>query len=727
MAAEVKYRIRAEDKTRAGVDSARSGLGDIEKGIGSLVAKALTIGAAIQVFRTLVNAVKDAEQAFFVQEQAVAKLNAVIRSTGGAAGMTSGALQRLATEIQRTTGYGDEMVLNAQAIMLTFTRVGRDVFPAATRAAVDMSAVLGQDLQSSVIMLGKALNDPIAGVTALRRVGVQLTEQQEAAIKVAMEQNDILTAQGVILAEVNKQMGGAAEAMGNTAAGAALKLKNAMSDLQEAQGEAIALGMRPFREWLTRVVEGLTLATNQANALSKILNEGLGGKAAGEIETLILAIAELDRRIELGGRSSANRQSVGSRNDVLSGLQAERDALAFRLNHLQESAKLEERRAATRAESDGLAIQNQEALNALLQEWAATDAGQLAALREKIKLYSSPVYDQNSQIVKDVLATLRAQLPVVEELTKNQEAMQNHARGYKDIMDSALGPLTQISDLWGDISEYAERTQRATAMTTAAVGSDAWRAQVGGVQDTGVDAQGNPLPPAPPPAPASAGGGGGMGGMAASFMAAAQSVDSLRMVMDPLGTIFQSMFQVLAPVLDEVLTPVVGALAILGQLLGMILVPVIKALTPIIELLGKIFVWLYNTILLPVGKALATIFVGVVNVITAVINAIIWVINLFLAKAKEIDPLAYSSVDTTDFQPIDYNTLLDTGSSALQGVGRTPQAGLAATYTAPRIININAGGAVISIKAEAIAGEGSFESLVRMIMSEWRRIEGLGY
>ena len=52
-----------------------------------------------------------------------------------------------------------------------------------------MSTAFGQDLQSSAIQLGKALNDPVAGIGALQRIGVQFTEAQKNTIKALMGDN----------------------------------------------------------------------------------------------------------------------------------------------------------------------------------------------------------------------------------------------------------------------------------------------------------------------------------------------------------------------------------------------------------------------------------------------------------------------------------------------------------------------------------------------------------
>ena len=111
--------------------------------------------------------------AAFDESQAVAaQLDAVLKSTAGAAGVTRDQVLGLGASLQQTSKFGDEAIVTGENLLLTFTSIGKDVFPQATQTMVDMSQALGQDLKSSAIQLGKALNDPIQGVTALRRVGV---------------------------------------------------------------------------------------------------------------------------------------------------------------------------------------------------------------------------------------------------------------------------------------------------------------------------------------------------------------------------------------------------------------------------------------------------------------------------------------------------------------------------------------------------------------------------
>jgi hypothetical protein len=110
-------------------------------------------------------------------------------------------------------------------------------------------------VDQAAIQLGKALNDPIAGVGALRRVGVSLTEEQEDQIKAFMAVNDIASAQKIILNELEVEFGGLARAAGDTTAGKMAQLTNAIDDLQETVGGQLIPLIVPLVTGLTSLVE----------------------------------------------------------------------------------------------------------------------------------------------------------------------------------------------------------------------------------------------------------------------------------------------------------------------------------------------------------------------------------------------------------------------------------------------------------------------------------------
>lgn len=148
-----------------------------------------------------------------VQEQAEKKLNAVLIATGGAAGFSAKQLAAYAAALQKVTNFGDEATISMMGVLATFKNIKGDMFKDAVAAVQDMASVMGTDMKASVIQVGKALNDPITGMTSLTRMGVTFTEEQRKQVKLLQKQGDLLGAQRVIMAELQSQFSGAAREM----------------------------------------------------------------------------------------------------------------------------------------------------------------------------------------------------------------------------------------------------------------------------------------------------------------------------------------------------------------------------------------------------------------------------------------------------------------------------------------------------------------------------------
>lgn len=229
--------ILRSKKSGTGIKDTEKDLGDLGKSTSKLgdMAKAAAIGGIGALAAGLSYAVDQAMEA----ERVTRATEQVIRSTGGAAGLTADEVGDLAAAMSELTGMDDEAIQSAENVLLTFTSVGKDVFPQATEAALDMSAALGQDLQGSITMIGKALQDPIQGVSALARVGVNFNESAKDTIKRMVEMNDVAGAQKFILKELNTEFGGMAKALGDTVEGKINKAKNALDNFAAAIGEKV--------------------------------------------------------------------------------------------------------------------------------------------------------------------------------------------------------------------------------------------------------------------------------------------------------------------------------------------------------------------------------------------------------------------------------------------------------------------------------------------------------
>ena len=209
--------------------------------------------------------------AFDKQAKAVAQVEAGLISTGNAAGFTSQQLQKMAADLQAKTIFGDEVILkDATAQLLTFTNIAGQQFARTQKAALNLATRLDGDLKSASIQLGKALNDPIANLSALSRSGIQFSEEQKAIIKSLAQTNKLAEAQTIILDELEKQYGGAAEAAAKAGLGPFQQLQNSLSDVSEEFGKLIVENIEPFKKLLLDVIKVLrSLTDEQKKAIVK--------------------------------------------------------------------------------------------------------------------------------------------------------------------------------------------------------------------------------------------------------------------------------------------------------------------------------------------------------------------------------------------------------------------------------------------------------------------------
>jgi hypothetical protein len=232
-------------------------------------------------------------QSLIELEQATAQTNAVIKSTGGIAGITADEVQRLSEKFESLNAtIGDEFITSAQNMLLTFTNVRGKAFEPALQAILNMNTALGkgpEGLQTTAIQVGKALQDPIKGVATLRRVGVQLSKAQEDQIKTLVEQNRLYEAQGIIIGELDRQFGGSFLAQGNTTAGKVAKFTDSIDDLQRALAEALLPTLGNVADALSKtladpkVVAGVRDFGKQLAELISPANLAEGGRILGEV------------------------------------------------------------------------------------------------------------------------------------------------------------------------------------------------------------------------------------------------------------------------------------------------------------------------------------------------------------------------------------------------------------------------------------------------------------
>jgi hypothetical protein len=248
------------DRTINKVDKNVEGFGSkIKKVLGpAMLGVGVVAGAAIA--KVGIDAVKAAAESNAVSKETETR----IRQMGNASKITAKEVGDLATAISNKTGIDDEAVQSGANMLLTFQNIrnevgkGNDIFNKATQVVTDFSVKFGVDTSKAAITVGKALNDPIKGITSLTRVGVTFTDQQKKQIEQMVKVGDIAGAQKVILAELGKQTAGAAAA--STTAWD--KLLGKLGNIQEQVGNVLLPIVSKLAEFLSIVIpKAITVAS----------------------------------------------------------------------------------------------------------------------------------------------------------------------------------------------------------------------------------------------------------------------------------------------------------------------------------------------------------------------------------------------------------------------------------------------------------------------------------
>ncbi len=267
-----KFR-KSADGVRGGAKGAAQGLDEMGRGAkdasrkmeeaDSMAARAarsfagwlagiVTVTAALRTMRAAILAASEAEQS-------QRRLEAVLRATGQAAGLTAREIERMVGEMSAGTLFDDNAIRNASAVLLTFRSVQGETFREAMNLAAGLASVMQTDLQSAVFQVGRALDDPVEGMNALRRAGVNLSPVQEEQIRHFIRINDLASAQKVILGELNKKFGDAGKEMNTGITQSTKDLGKAWDNLLKSIGKlpVFEAALRATAKFVGDVAKGI--------------------------------------------------------------------------------------------------------------------------------------------------------------------------------------------------------------------------------------------------------------------------------------------------------------------------------------------------------------------------------------------------------------------------------------------------------------------------------------
>jgi phage-related protein len=214
--------------------------------------------AAYGFTRFVEESVKASEEAKVADD----RINQVAKSMGlfgAGTGEVVGRLNDYSSALMKNIGVDDESIKATQAKLLTFKELAKTAdttggaFDRATAAAYDLASAGFGSAETNAVQLGKALQDPVKGITALARSGVTFTEAEKKRIETLVKSNKMGEAQNLVLKAIEQQVGGTAAAT----ATASQKMSVSWGELKEQVGGALAPAFAALATALIPVVDKL--------------------------------------------------------------------------------------------------------------------------------------------------------------------------------------------------------------------------------------------------------------------------------------------------------------------------------------------------------------------------------------------------------------------------------------------------------------------------------------
>lgn len=227
------------------------------------IAKRGSLGAAA-LFSSLAGGgvvIAKAIGAFDQLNLSLAKTEAILKATGKQAQLTAGIVNEIAANVARKTLANLEETRPVAAGLLSFRGIDSSNLEEVLTLAQDVASTGFTDITNAGKLLGRAMEDPLANMDALRRVFIQLTPLQKEQVANFQNMGRGAEAAGVIFDVLRKKFGGVGEAQNTGLSGALDLLGQAWTELLESMGGGTLYNIAVNSiEGITNVLDNLRLS-----------------------------------------------------------------------------------------------------------------------------------------------------------------------------------------------------------------------------------------------------------------------------------------------------------------------------------------------------------------------------------------------------------------------------------------------------------------------------------
>jgi len=599
-------------------------------------------------------------------EQDSIRLAVVQQNTFGKLGLTLQDLKNEADKLKDVTLFDDNSIQQAQAVLLETGAITKKSLSNVLEASADLAAFLGTDLKNAALTLGKALAEPAQALGALERAGIRFNEAETKMIKSLVDAGKSAEAQDVILKKLNDTIGGVAKAMGDSATGGAVRLKNASEDLKNSLGALAGLTFGGLIEWLDKVV-------NKINDLITAKAEYEKAEQEKTVSNVDLALKQAQKELEKAERDYYLMLSQAGTNVEL--MKQYEEAYKKRVAEINATIN----RLAQQARSQYMTQQGAIYVQQQQQQQAQQQAQPTQELKE---------VKEAARGVSEAFIKLRQQQAAMsEQLIDGVTSIRKMEREYIDaIVKEAQLYLESLES-----KKHANKLEE-TQITSGNYGLLPDMSLLSILNETFKPFIDN-------------------------LVEATLQLSIVSAIFNYVGTIVSGVMDIIGNLINSALEPIAYVLTILGKTIGAILVPIIQILAPIIKAVADVFIWLYNKAIVPFINAIIFVLNTIKTMVAYIWNGIASAINAALGWAGvHVGYMsAPASLSEGFIQPIAYST----GETGTTGQTST-YGGAAASYSGNKEVNI-----YINFTQSFVNGDA--RAIALMLRDEIRAAEALGY
>lgn len=448
----------------------------------SMAAKAAAAAIVIGLAAALKNAIAQTSAA----EQSNIRLQAVLRGTGHAAGLTKVELDSMADSMKRRLGIDDDAMRDSMAVMLTFRNISRESFRDALEVSADLAAVMQTDLKSAVLQLGKALENPEEGLTALTRSGVSFNDTQKEIIKHLVDTGRQAEAITLILSTMKSQgLDKVAESMNQGMTRAIRDAGMAWDDLLKTiGGTSVVKNVVDFVfgsftttfENMRRVIEG----GDWLERLRYFTGFGISDRLKNQVPEKVL-VADPDAA---AAREGLARQQAEQQAEILAAQKkkaAEEAAKAGEENRKRAAQALQQATIASNNYADTLKRETEQiGLNVIQKRMAAAAAEAAKAPTEALRreiMASAQAWAVATQAEEARIAAQKQQVALLEQERKAQAQLlkaQTKAAAEREQAEAAAA--RRVTEDWNRLWNTVEQTGKMAFVQLLGHGTSAMQA-----------------------------------------------------------------------------------------------------------------------------------------------------------------------------------------------------------------------------------------------------------